>query len=98
MEGSAPAGGDMGSRTRRCGMAERGGSPEFEFSQVMVVSFQWGLFLRDYSGEGNSIMLTLIGRGRQPSLAMMRQLGWLQVSSCTASNGVLFLRIGSEPS
>jgi hypothetical protein len=98
MEGLAPTGGGVGARTRRRGMAERGGSPEFQFSRAMVVSFQWGLLLRGHSGEGNTIMLTLIGGGRQRSPATVRRLGWLQVSTCAASDGVPFLQIGWEPS
>jgi hypothetical protein len=36
----APARGGVGSRSGRHIVAERGGSPEFEFSQATVVSFQ----------------------------------------------------------
>jgi hypothetical protein len=40
-----------------------------------VVSFWWGLFLRDHSDEGNVFMLTLIGGERQRSPATVRRLG-----------------------
>jgi hypothetical protein len=42
--------------------------PRWSFSE-------WALLLRDHSDEGNLIMLTLIGRGRQRNPATVRQLG-----------------------
>jgi hypothetical protein len=71
----APAGGDAGSRSRRHIAAERGGSPEFEFSRATVVGFWWALLLRDHNDEGNMFMLTLIGGERQRSPATVRRLG-----------------------
>jgi hypothetical protein len=56
-------------------MAERGGSPKFEFPRAMVVGFRWGLLLRDHNDEGNVFMLTLIGRERQRNPATVRWLG-----------------------
>jgi hypothetical protein len=72
----APAGGGADSFSRWCIMAERGGSPEFEFFWATVVGFRRGLLLRDHSNEGNVFMLTLIGRERQRSPATVRL--WLQ--------------------
>jgi hypothetical protein len=79
-------------------MAERGSSLEFRFSRVMVVSFRWGLLLRDHSHEGNSVRLTLIGGGLQWSPATVRWLSRLRASMCVASDGVPTLRIGWKPS
>jgi hypothetical protein len=70
----AAVGGGVGSRSRRRVTTEHGGSPEFEFSQATVVSFRWGLLLRDHSDEGNVFMLTLITRERQQSPTMVRWL------------------------
>jgi hypothetical protein len=86
--------GSVASCSQRCAMAERGGSPEFGFSRAMVVGFRCGLLLRDHNDEGNSIRLTLIGGGRQRSLATVRWLGRLRASTCVAFNGVPTLRIG----
>jgi hypothetical protein len=69
----ALVGGSAGSRSRRRVMAERRGSPEFEFSRATVVGFRWGLLLRDHSDEGNVFILTLIGGERQRSPAMVRR-------------------------
>jgi hypothetical protein len=55
--------------------AERGSSPEFEFSRATVVGFRWGLLLRDHSDEGNVFILTLIGGERQWSPTTVRRLG-----------------------
>jgi hypothetical protein len=65
--------------------AERGGSPDFKFSRATVVGFQWGLFLRDHSDEGNSIMLILIGGECQRSPTMVRRLGRCLVTVRAAS-------------
>jgi hypothetical protein len=81
----APAGGGVGSCSRRRATAERGGSPEFKFSRAMVVSFWWGLLLRDHSDEGNLIRLTFIDGGRQQSPAMVRRLGQCLVTVRVAS-------------
>jgi hypothetical protein len=70
-----PARGGAGSRSRQRVAAERGGTPEFEFSWATVVGFRWGLLLRDHNDEGNVFMLTLIGGERQQSSAMVRWLG-----------------------
>jgi hypothetical protein len=67
--------GHVGSRSRWCVMAERGGSLEFEFSRATVVSFWWGLLLLNHSDEGNVFMLTLIDGEWQQSPAMVRRLG-----------------------
>jgi hypothetical protein len=40
-----------------------------------MVSFQFGLLLRDHSDEGNVFMLTLIGEEQQRSPATVRRLG-----------------------
>jgi hypothetical protein len=71
----ALARGGAGSLLRWCLTAERGGSAEFEFSRATVVSFRWGLLLRDHSDEGNSIILTLSDGERQRSPATVRRLG-----------------------
>jgi hypothetical protein len=76
--------GDVFARGRRV-TAERGGSPEFKFSRATVVGFRWGLFLRDHSDEGNSIMLTLIGGEWQQSPTMVRRLGRCLVTVRAAS-------------
>jgi hypothetical protein len=82
----APAGGGAGSRSRRRVVAERGGSPEFEFSRATVVGFRWGLLLRDCSDEGNVFMLTLIGGERQRCPATVR---WIDrcLSTVRAASG-----------
>jgi hypothetical protein len=82
----ASAGGGVGSCSRQRVTAERGGSPEFEFSWATVVSFRWGLLLRDHIDEGNVFILTLIGGEWQRSPAMVRRLGrWL--STMRAATG-----------
>jgi hypothetical protein len=71
----APAGCGARSRLRRRIAAERGGSPELEFSWATVVGFWWGLLLWDHNDEGNVFMLTLTSGERQRSPAMVRRLG-----------------------
>jgi hypothetical protein len=71
----APAGGSTDWCSCRCVAAESGGSPESEFSRATVVSFWWGLLLRDHIDEGNMFMLALIGGERQRSPATVRRLG-----------------------
>jgi hypothetical protein len=79
------AGGGAGSCSRQCVTAEHGSSPEFEFSRGTVVSFRWGLLLRDHIDKGNSIMLTLIDGERQRSPAMVRKLSQCLVMVRAAS-------------
>jgi hypothetical protein len=65
----------VGSYQGRRVTIERDSSLEFEFFWATVVSFRWGLLLRDRSDEGNVTMLTLIGGEWQRSPAMVRRLG-----------------------
>jgi hypothetical protein len=53
--------------------------------RATVVGFQWGLLLRDHSGEGNFIRLTLISGGWQRSPAMVRRLDRCLVTVRAAS-------------
>jgi hypothetical protein len=61
----APTVGGADSRSRWRIVAERGGSPEFEFSQATVVGFRGGLLLWDHNDKGNVFMLTFIGGEQQ---------------------------------
>jgi hypothetical protein len=79
-------------------MAEHGGSLVFGFSRALVVGFRRGLLLRDHSGEGKLIRLTLIGGGRQRSPATVRRLGWSLVTVRVASGEALAPRTCTEAS
>jgi hypothetical protein len=94
----APAEGGAGLRSRWRVTTERGGSSEFEFSEAMVVGFWWGLLLRDHRNEGNLIMLTIFGGGRQWSLAMVRWLGQCLVTVRAASGEALTPKTCAEAS
>jgi hypothetical protein len=65
--------------------------------RAMVVSFRWGLLLRDHNDEGNWFMLTLVGGGWQQGLATVGRLGWPLVMMCAASGSAPSSRTGWEP-
>jgi hypothetical protein len=93
----APVGGGIGSRSRWCVAAERGGSPEFEFSRATVVIFWWGLLLRNHIDEGNVFMLTLIGGEWQRSPAMVKRLDRCLSTVRTASSDASAPRLARAP-
>jgi hypothetical protein len=66
-------------------VAERGSSPEFDFSRATVVGFRWGLLLRDHSDEEDVFILTLIGGERQQSPTTVRRLDWCLATVRAAS-------------
>jgi hypothetical protein len=79
-------------------MAEHHGLPEFKFSWAMVVGFWWGFLVRDHIDEGNLIRLTLIGGGRQRSLATVRRLSWCLVMERSSSGEASATRMCAEAS